>query len=134
MYYLQPELYRLAKAAVHNSFGDNTVAQELLLSLPNPNLPFIGGWLFEYASEAARSNHPTLSRRWSYRRARRIPVAGQQDAPMGYLANNSESESTMNQNIDMGYEGSESCESPDVDMEDDGSGSIESWDTESERV
>lgn len=110
------------------------MAQELLLSLPNPNLPFTGGWLFEYAPEPARAKHTTLSRRWSYRRACRIPVDGQQDPPKGYLATTSESESTTSRDMEMDYEGSESDESHDVDMEDNGSESVESLVPESEEV
>ncbi|KAG8163461.1 hypothetical protein KVR01_006758 [Diaporthe batatas] len=130
-----PKLYQLAKEAVHKSLGDNTVTQELLLSLPNPNLPFTSGWMLEYAPEPAKASHNTLSRRWSYRRACRIPVAGQQDPPKSYLATTSESNSTTSKDMEMDYEWSEeSSESQDVNMEDHGSESAESLVRDSEET
>lgn len=79
MRYLQPNLYRLASNAAKTKHGDNTIAKALLRSLPSPKRPFSGGWLFEYALESGRNQHPTISRRWSYRRAWRIPDYIQQD-------------------------------------------------------
>ncbi|POS78951.1 hypothetical protein DHEL01_v202664, partial [Diaporthe helianthi] len=131
-----PELYRLAKEAVQNSFGGNTVAQELLLSLPSPNLPFRHGWLLEYAPEPARAEHATMSRRWSYRRACRIPLELWLDSgsPTGCLANEPESDLTTSQDIEGDHEGSESCESHDADIEDDDSGLVEDSDREEDEV
>lgn len=75
----QPYLYQLANLAASNTSHDNTIARSLLRSLPTCNLPFSGGWLFEYALEPNRAQHPIESRRWSYRMACRIPVDEQQD-------------------------------------------------------
>ncbi|KAL2291322.1 hypothetical protein FJTKL_13935 [Diaporthe vaccinii] len=60
-----PKLYNLATECANSSSGDNTIAKALLRSLPDPNLPFSGGWLFEYALEPGRAQHPIVSRRWS---------------------------------------------------------------------
>ncbi|KAK2597210.1 hypothetical protein N8I77_013071 [Diaporthe amygdali] len=74
-----PDLYKLAFKAAGDKSRDNTIAKELLQSLPTHNLPFSGGWLFEYVSEPSRTRHPVMSRRWSYRTACRIHVDGRQD-------------------------------------------------------
>ncbi|KAK7698168.1 hypothetical protein SLS64_012843 [Diaporthe eres] len=125
-----PNLYKLANKAANMSPGGNTIAKALLRSLPKPNLPFSGGWLFEYALEPGRTQHPTVSRRWSYRSACRIPTDRQQD--QNYIAINSESESLGGEDDCMDDDESELAESQDVKMEDDESESVKSQDVKME--
>ena len=116
--------------AANNSAENDTIAKTLLHSLPNPNLPFSGGWLFDYALEPDRAQHPIVSRRWSYRSACRIPVDGQQD--QHELTTKSESDSASIQDEEMELDDSDPAESQDVDMEENGSESDESRDLKME--
>ncbi|KAG6368246.1 hypothetical protein INS49_002447 [Diaporthe citri] len=125
-----PKLYNLATKCANSSPGNNTIAKSLLLSLPGPDLPFSGGWLFEYALEPGRAQHPTVSRRWSYRSACRIPVDRQQDQNDATVE--SEPVSVESEDEGMEYDESDLAKSQDVKMEDDESESVESQDVKME--
>lgn len=126
----QPKLYNLATECANSSSGDKTIAKALLRSLPDPNLPFSGGWLFEYALEPGRAHHPTVSRRWSYRSACRIPIDGQKD--QNDVSVKSVSESVESEDEGMEFDESDLAESQDVKMEDNESESAESRDVKME--
>ncbi|KAH9998885.1 hypothetical protein F4779DRAFT_605665 [Xylariaceae sp. FL0662B] len=66
---LYPELYELAVKAVRSG---SEAAMDMLTVLPDQNASFNGGWLFEYAFEESRKDHPVKSRQWSYRSAHKI--------------------------------------------------------------
>lgn len=116
--------------AANSSPGEDTVAKALLRSLPDANRPFSGGWLFEYALEPARAQHPNISRRWSYRSACEIPFDAQQDQVD--VTAKSESESSESDDQEMEDDESDLADIQDIEMEDDGSGSAESQDTKME--
>lgn len=126
----QPKLYNLATQCANSSSGDNTIAKALLRSLPDPNLPFSGGWLFEYALEPGRAQHPIVSRRWSYRSACRIPIDRQED--QNDVTVKSESEFVEIEDEGMEYDESDLAESQGMKMEDDESRSAESRDVKME--
>ncbi|KAF4625373.1 hypothetical protein G7Y89_g12795 [Cudoniella acicularis] len=70
---LYPELYSLAVSAVRNG---SEAAMELLISLPDMNSSFTGGWLFDYQNEPTLAHELVKSKRWRYRSAHKI------DAPV----------------------------------------------------
>lgn len=80
--------------------------------------------------EPGRAQHPTVSRRWSYRSACRIPVERQKD--QNDVTVKSESESVESEDEGMEYDESDLAESQDVKMEDDESGSAGSQDVKME--
>lgn len=127
---MQPRLYRLAEQAANKTSPDNNLPKALLGSLPDPNLPFSGGWLFEYALEPGRAQHSTVSRRWSYRSACRIPIDGQQDQID--LTVQPESEPADSQDEEINYDEPEAAENQDVKMEDNESGSNQGQDVKME--
>lgn len=122
----------MATEAANSSTEDNNVARELLKSLPQPKLPFSGGWLFEYVLEPARAQHPTISRRWSYRSAHRLPVDEQQDQVDVMAESDPDAAESQDEDEDVEYVESESAESEDMNMEEDGSELADSQDVKME--
>lgn len=127
---MQPKLYRLAEQAANRTSQGSSIAKALFQSLPDPDLLFFGGWLFEYALEPGRAHHPTISRRWSYRSACKIFIDSQQDREDDTAL--SESGSAASQDEDMDYDESEAPQSQDVNMEDEESELTEGQDMDME--
>lgn len=96
---------------------DNTIAKALLQSLPYPNFPFSGGWLFDYALQPARAEHIRLSPRWSFRSAHRIPIDGQEGEDG--VTSAAEPDSPEDEDVEMEDDEPEMAEGQDVKMGDD---------------
>jgi hypothetical protein len=62
-------LYELAISAVRDG---SEAAMEMLITLPDMNSSFKGGWLFDYQFEDALKDNLAVSKRWRFRSAHKI--------------------------------------------------------------